>query len=438
MSQGRPDFRRLRRATAAAAAVALLAGPAWAEDRGPLRVGTSGDYAPFSFADSELAEFDFAGAVGGFDIALARAYARDRGRELVLVRFRWPYLEKAVAAGRFDVAMSGVTIRPERSVIGTYTVPVAETRAVVLVRHPELYDTLDSLNRPKVRIGVNAGGHLERLARARFPHATLVAIPDNSVVPQALADGSVLAALADSLEAPRWMKQGSGWGQLGPISRDRKAFLVRADRPELAADLDVWLLARERDGTLTRLRRRHLGEVTGPVTATPVAALLAAIDERLSLMPVIGMAKRQQAYPIEDLAREEYVIDAALASVRRAAQRQGRREPPEEPVRELFEALIHASKQIQLRAVHEEKSDFAGPIPDFASQLRPALVRIGDRIARLLVTLPEGLGEAGLLAETREALRSVWLDADSQRRIAEAIARTTAANDEAARAVGAR
>ena len=206
----------------------------------------------------------------------------------------------------------------------------------------------------------------------------------------------------------------------------------------LAADLDVWLLARERDGTLTRLRRRHLGEATGPVTATPVAALLAAIDERLSLMPVIGMAKRQQAYPIEDLAREEYVIDAALASVRRAAQRQGRREPPEEPVRELFEALIHASKQIQLRAVHEEKSDFAGPIPDFASQLRPALVRIGDRIARLLVALPEGLGEAGLLAEAREALRSVWLDADSQRRIAEAIARTTVANDEAVRAGGAR
>ncbi len=438
MSRARPDRLRLRRAARVAAAIALLVGTASAADPAPLRVGTSGDYPPFSFADPELAAFDFSNAVEGFDISVARAYARDRGLELEIVRFRWPRLERAMTAFRLDVAMGGVTVRPERSVVGTFSVPVAETGAVVLVGHPELYETLDSLDRQRVRIGVNAGGHLERLARARFPRATLVAIPDNALVPQALAEGLVDVVLSDSVEAPHWMQQGEGWGRLGPISRDRKAYLVRADRPELAADLDAWLMAQERDGSLTRLRQRYLGDASGPVTATPLAALLAAIDERLSLMPVVGVAKRQQGHPIEDLDREVHVIHAALAATRRAAAARELPAPPEEPVRQLFRALIEASKEIQLRAARDGAPAFAKPVPDLVSELRPALVRIGDRIARLLVILPRELGEAALRADAHEALRTQGLNPNFTRQIAEAIARSTSPGEAAAEAVGAR
>ena len=73
----------------------------------PLRVGTSGDYPPFSSAQKESFQ--------GFDIAVARAYAADRGLELEFVRFRWPQLLQRLDEGAFDLAMSGVTVRPERS-----------------------------------------------------------------------------------------------------------------------------------------------------------------------------------------------------------------------------------------------------------------------------------------------------------------------------------
>jgi cyclohexadienyl dehydratase len=110
-----PLGRRL--AAAAALAGLLLAAAGAAEPKTPrLRVGTSGDYAPFS-QDGK------AGELRGFDVAVARAYAEERGLELEFVRFRWPQLLRDLAADRFDVAMSGVTVRPLRSVAGRFSVP---------------------------------------------------------------------------------------------------------------------------------------------------------------------------------------------------------------------------------------------------------------------------------------------------------------------------
>ena len=53
---------------------------------------------------------------------------------LELVRFRWPELTSDLIAGRFDLAMGGVTMRPERAVAGSFTRPVAVAGAVVLAR----------------------------------------------------------------------------------------------------------------------------------------------------------------------------------------------------------------------------------------------------------------------------------------------------------------
>ena len=61
---------------------------------------------------------------------------------------------------------------------------------------------------------------------------------------------------------------------------------------ERARDLDAWLLAREADGTLAALRARASPAPARAPTATPLVALAAAIEERLSLMPLVAEAKR--------------------------------------------------------------------------------------------------------------------------------------------------
>jgi cyclohexadienyl dehydratase len=414
--------RRPRRPGIALAAAALLAS-ASAASAAPatLRVGTSGDYPPFSAVAADGA------GVQGFDVALAQAYAEERGLALELVRFTWPQLEADLAAGRFDVAASGITVHPRRSLAGRFGVPLVESGAVVLAREPTLASSLDDLDRRGVRIAVNAGGYLERAARQRFPHATLVAVPDNAGVREALAALSTDAVVTDVFEAPVWEREVEDTRRFGPFTRDRKAWLVRPDRPELAADLDAWLLAAEVDGRLASLRRRHLGGVETPPTAMPLAALVAALDERLALMPWVAVVKRRDSRPIADPAQEARVIDAALAAVVQAAARSQRPAPPADLVRAFFREQIEASKDVQLAAARDP--DFAPeePLPDLDTELRPALLRIGQRVAELLVALPEGLGREEIEAACRDGLRSPWLPDLSGRVLTRALWRLASA-----------
>ena len=403
-----------------ACAFLLFASPVGASPpaSGPavLRVGTSGDYAPFSLRVSEDSP-----VFEGFDIAVARAYAEERGLSLELVPFRWPTLVADLAAERFDVAMSGVTVRPRRAVAGRFTVPVVESGAVVLARHPSRWSKLEDLDQRVVRIGVHAGGHLEQVARARFRRATLLFIPDNASVKQALDSHDVNAVITDIFEAPLWRQNDPELALLGPFTRDRKAYLVRVGRPGLARDLDGWLMERERDGSLAELRARYLGG--GAQTATPLAALFAALDERLALMPLVGSAKRQLGLPLEVPEREALVLDAALISVRKAAAQAHQAPPPSLPVRALFQAQLEAAKQVQWAAVRDPAWEPGDPLPDLDVELRPTLLRIGDRIAALLVALPPDLEPAAVRAAARDGLRSRWLSEASVLRIADTVVR---------------
>ena len=197
----------------------LLAAPAaFGRESGVLRVGTSGDYAPFS-----IAKGDNPIVFEGFDIAVAREYAAERDLVLVPRRFDWPNLIPDLEANRFDLVMSGVTITPDRSAVGRFSVPVAETGAVVLARQPTRFPDLESLNRSLVRIGVNAGGYLERIAIERFRRATLVVIPNNAVL-EALISETVHAVVTDTAEASVWMESLDDVKLLGPLTRDRKAW----------------------------------------------------------------------------------------------------------------------------------------------------------------------------------------------------------------------
>jgi len=400
----------------AALLLALLAAisPAAAEQDAPLRVGVSGDYPPFSFAPEEdPAELE------GFDLAVGRAFAAQRGRELEIVRFRWPELLSDLAADRFDVAMSGITIRPERSLAGVFTVPVMASGAVALVREDAGFLDLASLDQPAARIAVNQGGHLERATRAQFPKAAVIAIPANQAVRGALMSGNADAVVSDTLEAPIWLEGSEGVLQLGPFTNDLKAYLVHPDRSELAADLDDWLMARERDGTLAVLRRRYLGHGDSPATAEPVSALVAAVGERLDLMPLVAEAKRASGTPVTVPEREARVIDAALAATRKAARDAQLTAIPDRTVRSFFEVQIAAAKEIQ-RATLAGPAGEAAPL-DLETVLRPALLRIGNRIASLLQKLPARIDRSDLEARVRQRIRTPGLSDEAREALAEAV-----------------
>ena len=370
-----------------------------------LRVGTSGDYAPFT-------ELDAAGARAGFDVEVARAYARERGLGIRWVPVHWATLDADFAAGRFDVVMSGVTVRQERSLAGRFSVPVATSGVVVLTRGAKVV--------PHARLAVNAGGHLERAARRLFPDAELRPLSPNSAVREALLRSEVDAAVTDTLEAPGWLAGTSGLRVLGPYTRDEKAYWLPAAAGARARDLDAWLLARESDGTLAALRARELPEAAREATATPLAALGAAVEERLALMPLVAEAKRARGAPVRAPAQEAAVLGAGVAAVREAAAERGVSPPGDAAVRELFAALIDAASAIQEQTLAGPAA--SGAPPDLDAALRPALARISERVAWLLVRLPVPLDEAQV-KETLARIEQPGFDDAARERIARALVR---------------
>ncbi|QRN97393.1 transporter substrate-binding domain-containing protein [Archangium violaceum] len=404
----------------AACAARPEAPPASRESR-VLRVGTSGDYPPFS----TLKE----GQASGFDAALLESYATERGLRLEWVRFRWPELVADLRAHRFDVATSGITVRPERSLTGRYTVPVARNGALLLLRRPtwappagggtseEPLALLRALDRPDFRLAVNKGGHLERVARAHFPHARILAIPDNAAVREAVASGQADAALSNTVEGPRWAEGLTGLELVGPFTRDVVALYVDPSQPELAADLDTWLLRQEESGALGELRARYLGPgATGP-TATPVDALLSATAERLALMPMVAVAKQRAGQPIEVPAQEAKVLEAARSEVQKAAAALGVSPPPDEALTAFFQAQMDAAKQLQLRAATPADA----PAHSLDDELRPALARISSRISTLVPRVPGGLDRDAIRHKAHEELASTGLEAGEIDRLADAL-----------------
>lgn len=327
-----------------------------------LRVGTSGDYAPFSV------ERD--GSLDGFDVEVARRFARDAGFRLELVRFRWSELGRDLAAGRFDVAMGGVTIRPERAIDATFTRPVVEAGAVVLARTGVARDVRE-LDRPAIRLGVNAGGHLERVARRLFPRATVVPTADNRALPGLLASAAVDAIVTDDVEAERFAAELPPADRFGPLTHDRKAYLGRD--PALVARLDAWLRAHEADGTLATLRAHWLGATrAGRRSAfeSDVDALLALVDLRLAFMPAVAAAKARAHRPVLDAEQEARV----LATVRERAMTRGL---APEPAVAFFQAQMDAARAVQETFLAHPWD--VEPL-DLDREARPALAGISELI----------------------------------------------------------
>src|SRR6266404_837398 len=363
-----------------AAAIALLAAACLhpRPEAPPLRVGTSGDYPPFSLARD--------GRLEGLDVEIARRFAHDGGRGLELVPFRWPELTRDLAAGRFDLAMGGVTLRPERAVAGVFTRPVAEAGAVVLA-HQRL-DPRSSW----LRLGVNAGGHLERLAARLFPHALLVRTHDNRALGELLASGAADAILTDEAEADALAVPGAV--RLGPFTRDRKGYLGRD--PALVAE---------------RARARS-------AFASDLDALVALVDLRLAFMPAVAASKQKTGRSVEDAGQEARVLGAVRA---RAAERG----LSPAAVEALFRAQIEAARHLEQEFLaHPEEVDTL----DLEREARPALARISELIVDRAADLAADPGALAALDPGRvaEALDGSLTPAMHRRAIASAIAHLTA------------
>ena len=216
--------------------------------RGALRVGTTGDYRPFTALDKT------SGAYSGFDVDLAHGLADALGVKLEFVPTSWPTLAKDFDAGAFDIAMGGVSITLERAKKGFFSAPYLHEGKTPIARcaDKDKFAELSAIDQPGVKVIVNPGGTNERFDRAHLKTAEIVLHPDNTTIFDALAAGDADLMITDASETRYQQKLHPG--ALCAIHPDKpfdfaeKAYWMPMD-PPLKAFVDQWLHLEMENGT---------------------------------------------------------------------------------------------------------------------------------------------------------------------------------------------
>lgn len=224
--------------------------------RGVLRVGTTGDYAPFSD--------DRRGALRGLDIELARSLAAAWGLRVVYVRTSWPTLMADLAAHRFDLAASGITVSADRERQADFSVPYFFDGKTPIARAAEAvrFSSLEQIDQPGVRVIVNPGGTNERFVREQIKRASILVHPDNRTIFDEIVEGRADVMITDGIEVKlqERLRPALKGTMSEPLTRAGKAVML-ARSSELTARVDASLAPRIEAGDIGRALVRVIAEV---------------------------------------------------------------------------------------------------------------------------------------------------------------------------------
>ena len=174
-------------------------------ERGVLKVGSTGDYNPMSYLDPATGEYV------GFDAALTEDLAAALGVGLEYVPTSWPTLMEDTLAGKFDLAICGITVTDARKEQALMSEGYLENGKTILVRAEDAdkYTSLADINRPEVRVMVNPGGLNEKFARENLPDVTLIIHDVNQDIPGLIAEGEADVMITEIMEAGYYVGQDS-------------------------------------------------------------------------------------------------------------------------------------------------------------------------------------------------------------------------------------
>lgn len=212
-----------------------------------LRIGTTGDYAPFTL-ESE-------GGLTGADIAAAISLAAFLGVEAQFIRTTWPTLMTDYQHDRFDIAIGGISITADRSEIGAFSIPYHRGGKTPIVRcgTEAQFDSLAEINQVGVRVIVNPGGTNERFVRERLHNVQPIIHSDNRTIFEEIAAGRADVMVTDDVEVNLQTQRNPKLCR--PTAEvfmpSEKAILLPRD-PALIAKVNTWLNTELESGEVDR------------------------------------------------------------------------------------------------------------------------------------------------------------------------------------------
>ena len=236
---------------------ALAETPDGIRERGVLRVGTAGDYQPMSYLDPETGKYV------GFDAELAEDLAAALGVDIEYVPTSWPTLTEDTMAGKFDLAICGITVTDARKEAALMSDGYLENGKTVLCRAEDAgkYISLEAINRPEVRVMENPGGLNEKFARENLPEATLIIHDVNQEIPGLVAAGEADVMITEVMEAGYYTGKDQRLAAPlihEPFTQGELGVLMPKGNEELLAYVNEFLAAEKESGRMDELAEKYI------------------------------------------------------------------------------------------------------------------------------------------------------------------------------------
>ncbi len=246
-------------------------------DSGVIRIGTTGDYQPMSYLDPDTGKYV------GFDAALSEDLAKSLGVKIEYVPTSWPTLMEDTLAGKFDLAVCGITITDARKEQALMSEGYLGNGKTVLCRKEDegKYTSLEAINRPEVRVMENPGGLNEKFARENLPDATLIIHDKNQEIPDLIASGEADVMITEIMEAGWYCSRDPRLAApliKDPFTRGQLGFLMPKGSEDLLDYVNAFIEEERKSGRLQALENLYVYgletiEETDGTTAGPEPAL---------------------------------------------------------------------------------------------------------------------------------------------------------------------
>jgi len=225
--------------------------------RGTLRVGTTGDFKPFSYLNPATNEYE------GHDIDAAKLLAESLGVKVEFVKTTWPTLLKDLQDNTYDVAMCGITRNLVRQRAAALTHPYINVGKSPLIRTADRqrFRTLADIDQAGVKIGVNPGGTNERFVRANIKNASVVVIERNLSIPEKIVAGEVDVMITDNVEAMIVSKADPRLYAVDPdntYTKDDFGYLLPRDDSAWLNYVNLWMELMKLKGEFARLHQKWI------------------------------------------------------------------------------------------------------------------------------------------------------------------------------------
>ncbi|WP_164525521.1 transporter substrate-binding domain-containing protein [Siminovitchia acidinfaciens] len=224
---------------------------------GVIRIGTTGDYKPFTYLNPDTDEYE------GYDIDAAKMMAKDLGVEVEFVETSWPDLMDDLLADKFDIGMGGITRTLERQKTAHVSYPYLDfgKGALVRVGDKDKFKSLEDMNQPEVRVGVNPGGTNEKFVKEHLKNADITVVEKNLDIPPKVADGEFDVMITDNIEAIIYAKEDErlfSAFEKETLTHSQMGYLMNQDEESFHNWVNLWIDEMNLNGEFIKLKKKWI------------------------------------------------------------------------------------------------------------------------------------------------------------------------------------